>query len=333
MKQKIKETVTGGGAVNYGDIFSRSIRIAWKHKILWIFGLLGSQSQGCNAPSFPSGGDGDAEDLRAFEELAGPEFSRIWAQYGQLIIIGILGLILVGLVFFILSIIFRGGLIYNVNRLDEGLTAGFGDGWRAGVRFFWRLLGLSLLFALVIILVLIPFILIIAGASMAVADAPILMFLVMLPFLLVLFVAILAGSIILELSQRELIVRDHRIIASLSEGWSLFRKNIGRSLVLWLIILGSTMVFFMGFVIALMILILPFVALGFMASATAAIIAGALLIIPLIILALGFFGTYTSAIWTVGYRQLTSLTAGSEAPLEPPAPEPGAGPTPAGGPA
>lgn len=318
--------------MDYGKIFKRSIKITWKNKFLWIFGLLGSQGGGCNIPS-GGGPSGDGADFEGFEQLGLGSFGDFWAQYGQLIGLIVFGLILLGLVFFILSIIFRGGLIHSVNQLNEDLPTGFGDGWRAGVRHFWRLLGLTMLFFLIIMALMIPFIVIAIAAAVSGEGAPAVLILTLIPLVLLLMLVIFASTIVLELSQRELIIADQRIVASLKAGWRLFTRNIGRSIVLWLIPLGSAIAFFTGLIFALLILAIPFVILGIAAGLAAGIIGGLLLLVPLLFLAAGFFGAYTSAIWTTGYRELKNLAAKSMELPQPPAPEAGPGPSPQSGPA
>jgi hypothetical protein len=120
-------------------------------------------------------------------------------------------------------------------------------------------------------------------------------------------------------------VRRERVLGSVGSGYGLFRHNIGRSLLLWLIQLGLSIGIGIAFILLLLIvgliLFIPTIALAVAGYSTAAIIAGViagLILLPLLLVATGAIGTFSHAYWTLAYLRLTT----------PPTPSPDPSPTP-----
>src|SRR3712207_5777111 len=158
----------------------------------------------------------------------------------------LVGIVLLGLliflVFVILVVISNGGLAESVVAIERGTRPSFGSTWRAGTSRFWRVLGYYILFFLIalalLIAIAVPLGLVIAAvfagteATGVRVVSVILAALVGIPLLIVVFVSL---SIISQFALREIVIREQRVTASIGSGWRIFRQNLGRSILVWLI--------------------------------------------------------------------------------------------------
>jgi hypothetical protein len=101
-------------------------------------------------------------------------------------------------------------------------------------------------------------------------------------------------SIIGQFALREIVVGREGIVASIGGGYRLFRRNVGRSLLIWLIQLALTIGAGIALLIAALllgfVLFLPAIILAAMEYFTAAIVAGivaGMILLPVLIVATG----------------------------------------------
>jgi hypothetical protein len=141
--------VKGEYKMNIGEVLSKAWKIIWKHKVLWIFGILA----GCGGVSGGSSGNYGL----SYQERAPAEVQLFFDQFAQLpgwviaLIVGgiiILAFLLVVLVIF-LSTVGRIGLIQGTRQVEQGAERlSFGNVFRDSVPYFWRIFGLNLFFGL-----------------------------------------------------------------------------------------------------------------------------------------------------------------------------------------
>ncbi|MGH2522198.1 MAG: hypothetical protein ACRDH2_06810, partial [Anaerolineales bacterium] len=142
---------------DFGDVLARAWRITWNNKILWLFGILsalgGSGSEGAQ---LRFGNDFDFSPGPGAPPQLPPPVERFFErlQEGDPVVVGvILGLVCVGIIiaviFFVLSIIGRGGLIGGVQLANASGRVTFGEAWAMGQRNFWRLFVIGLLIGLI----------------------------------------------------------------------------------------------------------------------------------------------------------------------------------------
>ncbi len=103
------------------------------------------------------------------------------------------------------------------------------------------------------------------------------------------------------------------IVGSVGGGYRLFRRNLGRSLLVWLIqvalSIGTGIALLIVLLILGFILFLPTIILAVTGFTTAAIVAGivaALILLPLLIVASGALGTFSHSYWTLAYLRLVA---------------------------
>ena len=149
---------------NYSSLLSKAWNITWKYKVLWFFGFLaalggagwGNSSGGGGGPNFNfnfnSGssnyrtgvyprGDIPREWQSAYDQLAKIDINT-WITIG---VVAVCSLLLLGLVFWLLSIIGRGGLIGGILAADANGKVAFREAWDIGTRNFGRLFLIRLL--------------------------------------------------------------------------------------------------------------------------------------------------------------------------------------------
>jgi hypothetical protein len=311
--------------MNYGEIIKTAFWITLRNRYLWFFGFFaGGTFSGFNVPSGGSSGFDDndfdrASSVPVFVAQVGQQ--GMFENVGLIVAIGALVLVIL-LVFVILSLISQGALAESVAALDRGESRRFSSAWRAGISNFWRVLGYYVLYILIslglLLVIGIPIALLLAGvfaATQSDAARIITVILAVLAGIVLLIVVFIPLSIIWQFALREVVVRRERVIDSIGGGYRLFRRNLGKSLLVWLIQLAI----WIGAGIALLILILlvgfilflPTIILAVAGYTTAAIVAGVvagLILLPLVLVASGALGTFNHSFWTLAYLRLATLS-------------------------
>ena len=275
--------------MDYGGLVKRALDIMWKFKYLWIFGFFlefgsGGGGGGGNLP------DKFKEPIRDF--LTGP-------LVGALIFL-LLAAFVVFIIFLILYIISQGGLIHCVWRIESGENPTLRDGWNAGVKNFWRILGITILIIVFVfaaaVMTLGPFIvLLIAVKLLGLLSA-----MVLIPLFMILVVTI---ALIDLYAKRACIIEEKGVFDSIAEGWETLQRNLGKSLIMALIGIGSTIVYVIGFLIAGLFLALPFIILGAI-NLFLGIALGVMVGLIYIAVASGAWGTYIDSLWTLAFLEM-----------------------------
>jgi hypothetical protein len=126
-----------------------------------------------------------------------------------------------------------------------------------------------------------------------------------------------------QFALREAVVRRERVFTSITNSYRLFRRNLGKSLLLWFIQIVVGVAAGILFAITLLIVaallgipsVLLLVLVGKSVGIGAFVLAG---VVFLIVVLAAAMGTFNHAYWTLAYLRLTA----------PPTPSPGPSPTP-----
>lgn len=305
--------------MNYGELIGDAFRITLRNRYLWFFGFfaggVGFNSSG-NLGS--RGGNFDPQGLLGSAAL----------------VVGIVIVVLILALFFIcLAIISQGALADSVAAIDRGEGRRFASAFRLGTGNFWRVLGYYVVFFLValglLVVIGIPVALLIGGtfaATQSTGARVSVAVVVGLLAILSLIVVFIPLSIIGQYALRDIVVRRERVLGSVGSGYGLFRRNIGRSLLLWLIQVGLSIgigiAFILVVVIVGLVLFIPTIVLAITDFSTGVLIAAGapavLILILLFLVATGAIGTFSHAYWTLAYLRLTApATATPSAPQDP----------------
>jgi hypothetical protein len=308
--------------MNYGDVIRDAFRVTLRNRYLWFFGFFAGGTGSNFIGNVPSGGS-NFDDF----QRSGAGASGLTAQVGQglsntVLILGIVvAVVLLALFFIILVIISQGALADSVAAIDRGEGRRFGSAFSSGAGNFWRVLGYYIVFFLVglglLVVIGIP-VAILIGGTFAVTESTgariSVAVIVGILAVLLLIVVFIPLSIIGQYALREIVVRRERVVGSVGTGYSLFRRNIGRSLLLWLIQIGFSIGIGIAFLLLLLIvgfvLAIPAIALAATGSSTgvwiAAGVPAGLIVFVLFLVGSGAIGAYFHAYWTLAYLRLTN---------------------------
>jgi hypothetical protein len=299
--------------MNYGEVLSKSWKIVWKHKALWIFGILA----GCGSGG---GGGGGGSNLNySFQQGdLPPAMENFFRQFERIpdwqIAMGIAAMVLFVLLLIVVVIFFstigRIGLIRGAQQADaDQPRITFGSLFRESLAYFWRVFGLNLLLGIAIFLIV--GLLIAMGIVGAVATLGVL--LICLIPLMCLFVPLMwLVSILVEQANIAIVVENTGIIEGLKRGWQVFRDNLGTMIVMGLIlILGVGLVG--GFIIGLPLILIVLPAMVGVFMGTQSSLGGGLLVaglclvayLPIWLVLTGILTSYTKSAWTLTYLRLT----------------------------
>jgi hypothetical protein len=291
--------------MDFIEILKRAWQIIWKHKVLWIFGILAGCAQagssvssgGSSGPRSSGGGSGGA-----FPPNVSHWFDQI--EPGMWVLIAAVALLVVFIL--ILLSLFAGsigriGLVRGTQQVEQGAERlSFGELFSGSLPYFWRVLGLVLLVGtsmfLAILLVGIPLAVITCGIGALV--------IVVVGFLV---------PIIVQQSVAAIVLENLGIIEALQRGWQLFRQHPDKFIIMGLVLnLGLTLA--AGLVIALPLFLVAAPALvGALwgtgeALRSGLIVAGVCLAgyLPVAILLNGILSAYIHTAWTLTYLRLTA---------------------------
>lgn len=309
--------------MDFGAVIKRSWEITWRYKALWVLGIFAGVS-GCSGSS-GSGGNGGGGNSGGSGGSGLGDMGRFWDNLESYlpVIIG-LGVLFffIGLVWWIFSIAARGGLITGVNAIEDGATRPLGELWRSGFARFWPLFGIDVMLSLPMValgLLMAVFTLgplavtlIRGGEPGPELIAPVCGSLAIgLPLLLV---GGFVFGILRLLAQRFVMIAGHGAVESIGNSWHLLRGRLKDTAIMWLLnaalnLAASVVLAIPAFIIGVAVAIPIVTAIASDSwRSMVAIIPVAIVLFALIGIAYnGIWGTYTSALWTLFFRQMHGM--------------------------
>jgi len=276
--------------MDYGKLIKDALVIAWQKRYLWAFGFFA----GAGLPNLNN---------RIIAGKAAELIAWLVANPGGLLALLLSGLAVL-LIFGGLRIISYGSLVAGVADSERKISGSLETALASGLKNFWRILGLSIIFFTSIVLVLafllLPFFLMMIGSGSGMKAAGILWLALMaLPAL----AALLWACLFRDYSLCFLILEDLNLRRSLAEAWRLMKQKPAESFLLLIISLGMGLAIAIATTAALAVLSLPFIFIGLL-NKTLGLLLGLFCGIPLFVLITCVFGVYGSAYWTLGYLRL-----------------------------
>lgn len=334
--------------MDYIETIKRAFRITFQHKSLWVLGFLaslasgsggGSGSSNVNLPSGGSGGSGSSGipgGSPSFpNDMPFDDLGRMFNDNAGLVIAAIVALccfvLVLSLIFMALAEIGHGGLIANVNGIENGEQPGLGAGWRAGVSRLRTLFGQQLLLSIPGLIFLVIMLIAIAiglapifselsrGGDFDRAPEAMLggifgMLCLIVPLACVMWVWGIFAAILSTFGRRAVMLNGAGAIDGFKQGWAVFRANIGNSIVMAIILFVVNFLIGIALVLAALALLAPagiaFFATagndsGFEPASIAVLIVGGLAFLVLSVIVQSILTTLSSAVWTLSYRQFT----------------------------
>jgi hypothetical protein len=316
--------------MDYGEILTKAWKIIWKHKILWLFGLLascgalntmnsgggggGGASSASSQANFWQGNGTGAPLLRA---VPGGAFQGLWQNLvevpvGVWISIAILAVLTIFIFALVLSILFfflgtlgTVGVIKGTSMADSAdpnaKPLSFGKIFKALKPSYWKVfllhIGYRVAGAIVLLMFFLPMILFMVFTCGLGLILLIPIFWFIHQMLIFTTVAII---------EEKLTVFD-----AIERAWQLITESLGQVVLMFLILtIGQ---FFVGLVIGLPLFTLPFLPsiISLLVTGGEVTVAGLvislilfLLFIPIFVVLTGIFQAYILASWTLTFRRL-----------------------------
>ena len=286
--------------LDLGEVLSRTWQITWKHKVLWIYGFLQTLASFLLLPLV---------FIPAFALLMSGslgEFGR-FATEPWFFLIFIVAFLVFILALYPLSVLINGALSLGVLRAERGEEKlYFMELIRESLPFFWRLLGLILLFTAGMMLAWFAFSalqMVLSLVTMGLAS------ICMAPLSFLLYPIMFVWYVWMEQSMAAIIVDNMNVIDAAKQGWQIFRENIAAVVVIGLVLYFGISILGM---IAIMPMIVPFFALPFAIetqefSRTILVVAGicATIYLPIFALFQGAMMALMKSGWILTYLRLT----------------------------
>ena len=294
---------------NFGEVLTRAWQIIWKHKVLWIFGILASCARGGGGGSSGGGGNSGYQTGSGDSPFSGDKIERVMNQVGTflennwwIIIAVIVGIFLLSFVFYFLGMMGRIALIRGVAQADKDAESlSFGELWAESMPLFWRVFGLNFLIGLAFLVLFIPLVLfgiVTAGIG----------FLCLIPLLCIMVPLSWVVMAIIEQAQNAIVLEDLNMLDGFKRGWEIVKANAVPIIIMMLILgVGSGII---GVIIALPIIIAVVPAVIGMAvsqqTLTPFYIAAACCVayFPVLLFFNGVLTAYIQASWTLTYLRL-----------------------------
>jgi hypothetical protein len=295
--------------MDIGEVLSKAWQIIWKHKVLWIFGIMAGCTAGSNTGSGGLNYTFSGQDYpRGLEQF----FFNLQDWQIALLILAMITLVLVFIIIVVLLGTFgRIGIVRGTMQADAGESRlSFGELLRGSSPYFWRVFGLNLLIGLAIFAVvgvLIAFFVLLSVVTFGIGA------ICLLPLLcLVIPIAWFVG-VVIEQVNVALIVENTGVFEGIRRGWEVVRGNLGEVILMGLIlgIGGGIVSFLIGIPFAFLTLPLIFaIAFGSGSPAWGIGITLVCLVIylPVLLVLSGALRSYIGSAWALTYMRLTGRT-------------------------
>ncbi len=294
---------------NFGEVLTRAWQNIWRHKVLWIFGILASCARGGGGGSGGGGNSGYQTGPGGDMPFSGSEIERVMDQVTQFLdknlwifIVAGIAIILFAFISYSLGMIGRVGMIKGTSLAEKGAESiSFGEVWSESLPYFWRIFGLNFLIGLAFFILFIPLILlglVTAGVGF-VCLLPIICLLIPIGWIL---------SIVIEQAQAAIVLEDLSMLDGFKRGWEIVKTNAMPTIVMSLILgIGSAII---GVVIALPIIIavvLFIIGVGALQESLTPVyitLACCAAYLPVLIFFNGVLTAYIQSVWALTYMRL-----------------------------
>lgn len=295
---------------DFGEVLTRAGQITWKHKVLWLYGILPSLAGFLVLPLVLG-----LFFFTDFDASGQPRF----LEEPLFLIFFFIGVIVISLLSFVLSGISFASITSGVLRAEDGEEKlGVRSLFESGQKYWLRVLGVMLLTSIIVFVGFFAFFACLSLFGILTAG---LGFLCIQPLTLLIYPLMLAVYGVIEEALAAAVADDLDVIASVQRGWELVKANF------WSILLLS-------FIVYLAIgLLSAFVAIPFMLPFSFAplfvdgstpdirsimlMIGGvSLLMYPVMMLVQGIGVTFLKAAYAIAYLRLTRPKADVPIPSE-----------------
>ncbi|MFA5158812.1 MAG: hypothetical protein WC451_06570 [Patescibacteria group bacterium] len=300
--------------MKWGDILRKSWKYLKEHKTLWYLGILAALTEGGSVGNFGSNSSWK-NNQSDFEQYGNQAVDWVTAHTMQIGIIA-LAIFIISLIIIYISYSARAGLIQTVNDLEESdKKPDFHRDFHAGQKYFWRMLGITVLIALIAMAIVLGIVIVAGGLIVLSISVSLWILILAVPVTLAsiagLFVLVVYLNVLTFLSYRVAIIENKKIVDSIAEARHLIHHNFGNLLLAWIINVAINTAFALAMVIAGTVVIGILTAIGFgiyyaggsILTWSYAMVAFVAITLAMLIL-FGAFNAFFSTFWTIVYRRL-----------------------------
>lgn len=299
----------------YWFIVTRSFRIAWNHRYLWLLAAFAGEGGGGFSFNYSQGYSGNGSRNGAPNIAAMQQHVATWvSQHAGLLFAAAVLFVLLAIALFVLAAACEGALVRASAEHDAERPFHLSWAWLSGL----ATLGLIVRFRLLLIALALPafvvtfalvFGFVFAIVDHAVALAVTLGIIGFFVILLVVVYAIYLGFLD-RLGTRAAVLEQVGARAAIVRGHRLLRARLGRVLLVWLLWIAVS--FGVGIAVGIVagIAAIPLIVgvIGLFASGSSGwwglIVIGLLIEIPVALVVAGFAGAQSSTYWTLAFRRL-----------------------------
>lgn len=310
---------------DYGELVTGALRLVWRHKYLWFFGLFAGTGTSLGGWNFNYSSSFSQENI--------PQKISDWVHAHLTLIISLaIAAAVVGIIIWLWSIFCRGAVIHTVRDIRRGQKTGFGSAFRWGRESFRRLLLLYLLLLLVIfgigiivtaLVLLLVFLSATGSAGAAIVGVVTSMLALMAIGLMVISFGYLTictfwivGPLLLTLlmifAVRSSILENKSPVKALKRGFRVLVDNLSRGLLLFLMSMGLSIAAVIIFGFAVTITAIP-AGIGWLLAYAMdfripMVVIASLLSLPVpfvVLLGAAISNSYFTVYWTDAYLMLT----------------------------
>jgi len=310
--------------MDYGEILGKAWRITWKHKGLWVLGILA----GCTA-SGGGGGGGGGSGANFNSGMESGELDQLGRQFQDFpllqqlaeippsvwiaIAIGLtLFFLVLALVFWVLGSIGKAGLFAGFKQADKSGETSLKEAFSFGLQNFWKILVIELIVGLASAILALVIAIPVIGITILTLGIGMLCF---LPFICLMIPVGIALNIFLLLVQIAVTADEISLTDSPKHVWKLVKTAPGDVIIIALIL--GVISFLIGLVIGIpaILLFIPAVAGGIidlenlLLPGIAATVILLLLYTPFAVVLNGILHTYVNGSWSLFYNRLKDRAA------------------------
>lgn len=291
----------------YWLLVTRSFRIAWDHKYLWLIAIF--SGEGGTSFNYSQQQRANTTSSANLSDVQQQVTTWVSDHIGLLIALGTAWLVLI-IALFLLAAICEGATIRGSAEHDAERPFGLGPAWRTGLHLMWVMVR----FRLLLVALGLPLFLLIGGWLIALfaaiaggnagAAVPLILSGLLLFGIGIIYAIYL--SFLGQLGARAIVLEERMAAPAIARAHQLLVKRFGRALLVWLISLGVGLVVAIG----VGIILVPFAGIAVTALASgsgAGIAAGSLvtaILVAVFLLIAGYLAAQSSTYWTLAFRRL-----------------------------
>lgn len=307
--------------MDIGEVLSRAWQIIWKHKVLWIFGILAGCGGGGNA-----GGSSNVRTSGNGGSPFGGPIDRFFSNLSQQQVFALVAAVILFILIATIIAVFLGtigkiGLVRGVQQADSGTERlSFGELFNGSLPYFWRVFLLNLLVGLIFAVVIIAFLLILIVPIITVASTGneqatgivALLAVCLIPLICLLLPVGWVVGWVIEQATIAIVIENLGMMDGLRRGWQVVVRNLGMIIVMALI-LGLGVGLIGGVIIGVPLLAIMGPLMLSLITGTDQGLSGGMAVsllclvgyLPVLILLNGILRSYIESAWTLTFLRLT----------------------------